>query len=102
MTRRLWLIVGAIVLAVVLLGAYAALAREAIPGRPEQARRETILNTISTNGKVEPVENFEAHAPIATTVKQILVREGDSVKKGQLLLRLDDADARAQAARALS
>jgi HlyD family secretion protein len=102
MNRRLWLIVGAVVLAVVLLGAYASLSREAIPVRVEQARRETIVNTISTNGKVEPVENFEAHAPIATTVRQIFVREGDSVKKGQLLLRLDDADARAQAARALS
>ena len=102
MTRRLWLVVGAVILAVVLLGAYASLSREAIPVRVEQARRETIVNTISTNGKVEPVENFEAHAPVATTVRQILVREGDSVKKGQLLLRLDDADARAQAARTLS
>ena len=102
MTRRLWLIVGAAVLAVVLLGAYASLSREAIPVRVEPARRETIVNTISTNGKVEPVQNFEAHAPVATTVKQLLVKEGDSVKKGQLLLRLDDADARAQAARALS
>jgi HlyD family secretion protein len=102
MSRRLWLIVGAVVLAVILLGAYASLSREAIPVRAEQARRETIVNTISTNGKVEPVENFEAHAPIATTVRQLLVREGDSVKKGQLLVRLDDADARAQAARALA
>ncbi|MCI0349523.1 MAG: efflux RND transporter periplasmic adaptor subunit [Acidobacteriales bacterium] len=102
MNRRLWLIVGAVVLAVILLGAYAALSGEAIPVRAEQARRETIVNTISTNGKVEPVENFEAHAPIATTVRQLLVREGDTVKKGQLLLRLDDAEARAQAARALS
>jgi HlyD family secretion protein len=66
----------------------------------EQARRESIVNTISTNGKIEPVQNFEAHAPMATTVKQVLVREGDTVKKGQLLLRLDDADARSQAAHA--
>src|SRR5262245_24429205 len=102
MTRRLWLIVGAVILAVILLGAYASLSREAIPVRAEQARRETIVNSISTNGKVEPIENFEAHAPIATTVRQLLVHEGDSVKKGQLLLRLDDAEARAQAARALS
>ena len=102
MNRRLWLIIGGAVLAVVLLGAFATRSREAIPVRVEQARRETIVNTIATNGKIEPVENFEAHAPMATTVRRLLVREGDTVRKGQLLLRLDDADARAQAARALA
>jgi HlyD family secretion protein len=54
---------------------------------------------VSTNGKVEPLQNFEAHAPVGTTVKKILVREGDQVKKGQLLLQLNDAQARSQAAR---
>jgi HlyD family secretion protein len=57
---------------------------------------------ISTNGKVEPVQSFEAHAPVGTTVKKLLVKEGDRVKKGQLLAQLDDADASSQAARALA
>lgn len=55
---------------------------------------------VSTNGKVEPIQYFEAHAPIATTVKSLLVKEGDHVRKGQLLLQLDDVDIRSQAARA--
>ena len=62
--------------------------------------RGPIRSVISTNGKVEPVHNFEAHAPIATTVKSIVVKEGDHVRKGQLLLQLDDGDIRTQAARA--
>jgi len=62
--------------------------------------RGPIRSLVSTNGKVEPVENFEAHAPIATTVRRLLVKEGDHVRKGQLLLQLDDADVRTQAARA--
>lgn len=63
-------------------------------------QRGPIRSLVSTNGKVEPVENFEAHAPIATTVKRLLVEEGDHVRKGQLLLELDDADIRSQAAKA--
>ena len=59
-----------------------------------------IRSVVSTNGKVEPIQNFEAHAPIATTVKKLLVKEGDHVRKGQLLLQLDDDDIRTQAARA--
>ena len=58
--------------------------------------RSTIRSVISTNGKVEPLHNFEAHAPFGTTVKRLLVKEGDHVKKGQLLLQLDDADATAR------
>ncbi len=100
--RRLWLIIGGVVLAVIVLAAFASRSRETIPVRAEQARRESITNTISTNGKIEPLENFEAHAPVATTVRRVLVREGDTVQKGQLLLQLDDAEARAQAARALA
>ena len=64
------------------------------------AQRGPIRSVISTNGKVEPIENFEAHAPIATTVKRLLVKEGDRVRKGQLLLQLDDDDIRTQAAKA--
>jgi HlyD family secretion protein len=63
-------------------------------------KRDSIRSLVSTNGKVEPVQNFEAHAPIATTVKRLLVKEGDHVRKGQLLLELDDSDIRSQAARA--
>ena len=63
-------------------------------------QRGPIRSLISTNGKVEPIQNFEAHAPAATTVKRLFVKEGDHVRFGQLLLQLDDADLRSQAARA--
>lgn len=62
--------------------------------------RGPIRSVVSTNGKIEPVQPFEAHAPISTTVKRLLVKEGDHVRKGQLLLQLDDDDIRTQAARA--
>src|SRR5260370_35666219 len=70
--------------------------------RAESVVRQDIASVISTNGKIEPVHNFEAHAPAPATVKRVLVNEGDQVKAGQLLVELDDADARAQAARALA
>jgi HlyD family secretion protein len=70
--------------------------------RTTTVERGPIRSLISTNGKVEPIQNFEAHAPVATTVKRLLVKEGDHVRKGQLLLQLDDGDLRSQAARALA
>ncbi len=70
--------------------------------RAEKVTRQEIANVISTNGKIEPVDSFEAHAPAPAIVKNVFVAEGDRVKPGQLLVQLDDADARAQAARALA
>jgi len=68
--------------------------------RTTTVERGPIRSLISTNGKIEPIQNFEAHSPVATTVKRLFVKEGDHVRKGQLLLQLDDADLRSQAARA--
>ena len=98
--RHRWIVTTiAIVAAVILLASF--MSREpAVPVRTVNAQRGTIRSVVSTNGKVEPLQNFEAHAPVGTTVKKILVREGDQVKKGQLLAQLDDAQARSQAARA--
>jgi HlyD family secretion protein len=99
--RHRWLMIAlGAVLAVVLLASFSSMRDEVIPVRAANVERGSIRSVISTNGKVEPAKNFEAHAPINTTVRRLLVREGDHVKKGQLLLQLDDADARSQAARA--
>lgn len=95
--RWTWLAAG-VLAAVVLFPVFSG--KSALKVRTTVVERTPIRAVISTNGKVEPVVNFEAHAPIATTVKRLLVKEGDHVRKGQLLLELDDAAIRAQAARA--
>src|SRR2546422_10166428 len=73
-----------------------------VPIRSATVQPGTIRSIVSTNGKVEPLQSFEAHAPVGTTVKKLLVREGDHVNQGQLMVQLDDADARSQAAKALA
>ncbi|MBI1740966.1 MAG: efflux RND transporter periplasmic adaptor subunit [Candidatus Koribacter versatilis] len=82
------------------MAAFVSRRDDAVPVRTALVARGQIRSLISTNGKIEPVQNFEAHAPATTTVHRLLVKEGDFVRKGQLLVALDDADARAQAARA--
>ena len=94
--RWIWIAL-AIIVALIL---YSYLHQTPLKVRAISVERGPIRSLISTNGKVEPVQNFEAHAPISTTVKQLLVKEGDHVRKGQLLLELDDADIRSQAAKA--
>lgn len=73
-----------------------------VPVRAATISHANITSVISTNGKVETVDNFEAHAPNNTTVRRLLVQEGDRVKAGQLLMELDVADAQAALARAVA
>jgi HlyD family secretion protein len=99
LSRHRWIAATVAIVAAVIL--FASLSRDpAVPVRAVAAQRGTIRSLVSTNGKVEPLENFEAHAPIGTTVKKLLVREGDHVRKGQLLVQLNDAKAHSQAAQA--
>ncbi|MHB8215364.1 MAG: efflux RND transporter periplasmic adaptor subunit [Candidatus Sulfotelmatobacter sp.] len=94
---RAWLVVG-VVAALALIPVMSRQGPMRI--RTSTVERGSIRSLISTNGKVEPIRNFEAHSPVPTTVKRLLVKEGDHVREGQLLLQLDDADLRSQAERA--
>jgi len=100
--RRLLSVLALVAAAVLLFSGWMKMRSTVIAVRAENVARQSISSVISTNGKIEPVNNFEAHAPAPATVKRILVNEGDSVKAGQLILQLDDADARAQAAKAMA
>jgi HlyD family secretion protein len=96
--RRRWLWPTLAVVAVGLLFVY--LRPSPLRVRAATVQRGPIRSVVSTNGKIEPIQNFEPHTPISTNVKRLLVKEGNRVRKGQLLLQLDDADIRSQAARA--
>jgi HlyD family secretion protein len=95
-------LIGGIVIAVLVLVLVPLwmLRRGPVQVRAEKVVRQEIASIISTNGKIEPVANFEAHAAAPATVRRVLVQQGDRVRQGQLLLQLDDAEARSQAAKA--
>jgi HlyD family secretion protein len=56
--------------------------------------------SITGNGKVEPIAPTIAHAEFPTFVADVKAAEGQSVRKGQLILTLDAADVRAQLSQA--
>jgi HlyD family secretion protein len=99
---RRWLLWSvALVIAIVLLASFMSRG-DPVPVIATTVQRSMIRSMVTTNGKIEPIHTFEAHAPVGTTIKKLLIKEGDPVKKGELLVQMDDAGAREQAARALS
>jgi HlyD family secretion protein len=55
-----------------------------------------LVSDLSTNGKVEPIQNFQAHASEAGSVQAVYVRAGQQVAAGTLLLRMSTAAAEAR------
>jgi multidrug resistance efflux pump len=67
-----------------------------------KARVGNLTQTFRTNGVVEPAEFREIHAEVPTRVLEVLVKDGEAVRAGQPLARLDDRDLRAAVAQARS
>lgn len=58
----------------------------------QQVTPATLSPVLTLYGKVESPSVLKAAAPGEAIVEQVLVKEGDSVSEGQLLLKLDDRD----------
>jgi len=99
---RLWIYRSLAVLLIVVFFTVRALTRDRVEIHVAMAARIPLISTISTNGRVEPLVNYEIHSPVATTVKEVYVQPGDQVAAGKLLMTLDELQARASEASAES
>ncbi|HEV2576696.1 MAG TPA: efflux RND transporter periplasmic adaptor subunit [Acidobacteriaceae bacterium] len=86
----LWILLAVIVVAVVFFLMHR---KPVVQVRAAQVSRQDLTSTIPTNGKVEPIVDFQAHAPNPGVIARLYVRLGEQVHKGQELLRMDAADA---------
>ncbi|HUY81280.1 MAG TPA: efflux RND transporter periplasmic adaptor subunit [Acidobacteriaceae bacterium] len=102
--RPRWIWLSAAIGLIVIFYLVRMATRTHVPVRVAPVVRSVLKSTIPTNGKVEPQQqaNFEAHAPFPGIVKNIYVHAGEQVKKGRLLLTMDDTGARARLATALA
>ena len=95
---------GGASLIVVILAIYAirTLTHDGSPSSSPRPAIRYLTETSSTTGKVEAIDDYSAHAKVAGQVEDIYVHVGEKVHAGQLLLKMDDADALAQLATANS
>lgn len=101
-TARVWIIT--FVVLIVAFYIVRIMTREKLPIRVAAASIQDLTKTESTNGKVEPQpqSNFEAHAPFPGTIRAVYVHGGETVAAGQLLVAMDDTQAKARLADALA
>jgi HlyD family secretion protein len=93
---------SALIVLVLAVFSIRSLTREHVTVYVAQVAYGDLVKTSSTNGTVEPISDFQAHAKVAGQVEDIYVDVGQKVKAHQLLLKMEDADALARLASANS
>jgi HlyD family secretion protein len=88
---------GLLIIAVLVFG-IRSFTRERVEVRVAQTSFQNLLRQVSTNGKVEPIQEFQAHAAAPGEVAKLYVEVGDQVKPGTLLVKMADSQIEEQLA----
>src|SRR5512146_1237751 len=100
-SRRRWLKRGLLIAAAAAIAGFAL--RNVIFGTPVEAYRAVrsdLIQTVVASGRITTPQRVSVGAVITSRVLRIPVEEGQSVRRGQILIELDDKDERAAVAQA--
>jgi HlyD family secretion protein len=85
-------LIGALVVVIILLVVAKSLGWVGKPAEIEveisKTKRVTIIEKVSASGTVQPVTEVKLAPEVSGEIRELLVEEGDSVKKGQLLVKI--------------
>ena len=84
----IWSIVGLVVLLIILRKAGVIGGVETIQVAVENVTPRDITETVSASGKIQPVREVKLSPDVSGEIVEVLVKEGDRVKEGQVLARV--------------
>jgi HlyD family secretion protein len=90
--KWLWWRLAALLVVLIAFAIY-RMNNNVITVRSATVERQDIISTVSTNGKVEPNPDFQAHAPFPGVVEKIFVTLKQQVQPGQELVKMDETEA---------
>ena len=96
------ILVGIAIVAVLGLGAWLSITKgrdQGIPVRTEAVQRRDLVETVTASGNIRARRTVDMSSDVSARVAELLVQEGDDVRRGQTLLRLDPAQYQANVAR---
>ena len=89
--KRMWLIIASAVVLIVLIVLVINKSKSSKSTKvaTELAETRTIVETVSANGKIQPAKDIKISPYISGEVVELYVKEGDNVKKGKQLAKID-------------
>lgn len=102
MTGRKKLLIGAggALVLVILIALNASRGQGATSVRLEQVEYRPLVSTVTASGQIEPTRKVDISADITGRIIELPVEEGDWVKQGDLLVRIDPSEYEAEVSRA--
>jgi HlyD family secretion protein len=89
--KRNWIIIGSIVIVaiIIVIAVFKGKRNEGIKVSTEKVTKRTIIQTVSANGKIQPEKDIKISPYISGEVVELYVKEGEEVKAGDLLAKID-------------
>jgi len=89
--KKLWILAGAVAVMaiIVVIAIFKGKGNDTQKVSTEKVTKRTIIQTVSSNGKIQPEKDIKISPYISGEVVELLVKEGDQVKKGDLLAKID-------------
>ncbi|MEI7897959.1 MAG: efflux RND transporter periplasmic adaptor subunit [bacterium] len=89
--KKMWIIIAivAVVAAIVVAAVLKGKGNEGTKIATEKVMKRTIIQTVSSNGKIQPEKDIKISPYISGEVVELYVKEGNQVKKGDLLAKID-------------
>jgi len=89
--KKLWIILGsvAVVAVILVIAVLKGKGNDSQKVACEKVIKRTIIQTVSSNGKIQPEKDVKISPYISGEVVELMVKEGEQVKKGDLLAKID-------------
>ena len=87
--KVLWILVGAVVVLLIAAVVVSKNKKEGEKVFAEKVAKRTIQETVSASGRIFPEKEIKVSSDVSGEIVELSVKEGDSVRAGQLLCKVD-------------
>ena len=87
--RTIFYVLGGLILITTLIVIGKNRSRGELEVNVGKVEKRTIISTVSANGKIRPEAEVKISADVSGEITELYVQEGDTVKEGQLLLKIN-------------
>jgi len=88
MKRFVWIIIGGVLLVIIIVAMKTCSGDDGIEVSTELPKLRNITEIVSANGKIQPETEVKISSDVSGEIVELYVKEGDRVKKGDLLCRI--------------
>ncbi|MGQ0827400.1 MAG: HlyD family secretion protein [Bacteroidota bacterium] len=89
MKKVIWIIVAGVSLLIAAMMLKNCSGDDALNVTTENAQKRSIVETVSANGKIQPEVEVKISSDVSGEIVELFVKEGDQVKKGDLLCKIN-------------